>query len=143
MATVGSGGCHYVDALAHIPKGDYPATAAVHLLDLESAADRLAASCPDRRQTETLAREAGTSVVMMAMEAGDAIKEHSAKSPVSVQLLRGHVALNAGGQGSGAAPRPARLHAAERPPRRKRARKIRDPADPRRGLANRKLTDLQ
>ncbi|MFN8617077.1 MAG: cupin domain-containing protein [Dehalococcoidia bacterium] len=84
---------------AHIPKGDYPATTPVHLLDLEAAADRLTAKLPGhRRQTETLAREAGTSVVMMAMEAGDAIKEHSAKSPVSVQLLRGHIALNAGGQ---------------------------------------------
>lgn len=84
---------------AHIPKGDYPATTPVHLLDLEAAADRLTAKLPGhRRQTETLAREAGTSVVMMAMEAGDAIKEHSAKSPVSVHLLRGHIALNAGGQ---------------------------------------------
>ena len=84
---------------AHIPKGDYPAAAAVHLIDLEAAADRLKAKLPGhRRQTETLAREAGTSVVMMAMEAGDAIKEHSATSPVSVQLLRGHIALNAGGQ---------------------------------------------
>lgn len=84
---------------AHIPKGDHPAPAAVHLLDLEAAADRMAAKLPGHsRHTETLAREAGTSVVMMAMEAGDAIKEHSAKSPVSIQLLRGHVALNAGGQ---------------------------------------------
>jgi quercetin dioxygenase-like cupin family protein len=31
----------------------------------------------------------------MAMEAGDAIEEHSAKGPVSVHLLRGHASLQA------------------------------------------------
>ncbi len=84
---------------SHLPKGDYPAAAAVHLLDLEETADRLLAKLPGHgRHTETLAREGGTSLVMMAMEAGDAVKEHSAPGTVGVQCLRGHVALTARGQ---------------------------------------------
>lgn len=82
---------------SHIPQGNYPAHAAAHLLDLEQAADRLLAQLPgNRRQAETLARESGSSVVLMALEAGDAIQEHSAGGPVSVHVLRGHVQLTAG-----------------------------------------------
>jgi len=83
----------------HIPTGNYPASAPVHVLDLELAADQMIAKMQGRRRhTETLAREAGTSVVMMAMEAGDVIKEHTAPSAVSVHLFRGMIELNAGGQ---------------------------------------------
>lgn len=83
----------------HIPAGNYPAHAAAHALDLEEAADRLLAKLPGhRRQTENLAKEAGVSVVLMAMEAGDAIAEHSAKGAVTVHLLRGHAVLTAGDQ---------------------------------------------
>lgn len=84
---------------AHLPKGDYPAAAALHILDLDAEADRLLAKLPGhRRQAQTLARESGTSVVLMAVEAGDEIQEHSAKSPVSIQVMRGHVNLKAAGQ---------------------------------------------
>jgi quercetin dioxygenase-like cupin family protein len=86
---------------SHVPTGNYPAHAPVHLLDLEAEADRLLAKLPGhRRQSETLAREAGVSVVMMAMEAGDIVSEHHAKSPVSIQLLRGHARLSVGSQES-------------------------------------------
>ncbi len=82
---------------SHIPQGNYPSHGPAHLLDLEQTADRLLAQLPgNRRQTETLAREAGSSVVLMALEAGDAIQEHSAGGPVSVHLLRGHATLTAG-----------------------------------------------
>ena len=78
------------------PTGTFPAHEPVHFLDLETTADRLIGELPGhRRRTETLARERGVSVVLMAMEAGDAIEEHSAKGPVSVHLLRGHASLQA------------------------------------------------
>ncbi|MCC6961380.1 MAG: cupin domain-containing protein [Dehalococcoidia bacterium] len=84
---------------AHIPQGNYPASTTIHLLDLEQDADRLLAKLPGhRRQAETLAREGGTSVVMMAMEAGDLIKEHSAPSAVAIHLLRGMISLNVDGK---------------------------------------------
>lgn len=83
----------------HTPTGNYPAHAAVHKLDLEAAAARLLQQLPGhRRQTESLAREGGVSVMVMAMEAGDEIKEHSAAGVITVQVLRGHVALSADGQ---------------------------------------------
>jgi quercetin dioxygenase-like cupin family protein len=66
-------------------------------LDLETSADRLLAELPGhRRQSVTLAREAGVSLVMMAMEAGDAINEHSAPGVVTVHVLRGQAAVTAG-----------------------------------------------
>lgn len=81
----------------HTPTGNYPLQAPVHLLDLEVSADELLAKLPgNRRQTQNLAREGGVSVVMMAMEAGDAIQEHSTKGAVSVHLIRGHAVLAAG-----------------------------------------------
>jgi quercetin dioxygenase-like cupin family protein len=82
----------------HIPSGNYPAHAASHVLDIETTADRLLAELPGHgRRAETLAREGGVSIVMMAMEAGDAIEEHSAPGPVSVHLLRGQVQVTANG----------------------------------------------
>lgn len=78
------------------PTGDYPHAAAVHELDLEAAADKLVQRLAGHgRQTESLAREAGVSVIMMAMEAGDNLKEHAADGVVAVQLLRGRVSLSA------------------------------------------------
>lgn len=83
----------------HVPAGNYPAHAPVHPIDLEDAADRLMAKLPGhRRQSQNLAREAGVSVVMMAMEAGDAVSDHAAKGAVSVHLLRGHAVLAADSQ---------------------------------------------
>lgn len=83
----------------HIPQGDYPKHAAMHVLDLEQDADRLLQRLPGhRRQTETLAREGGSSIVMMAMEAGDSVREHATPGPVSIQLLRGHARLTAAGE---------------------------------------------
>lgn len=79
----------------HEPAGKYPHHAAVHHLDLEAAADELLRRLPgNRRQSESLAREAGVSVVMMAMESGDSIHEHSANGVVSVQLLRGRLSVS-------------------------------------------------
>ena len=84
---------------SHVPQGNYPPHRPAHLLDLEQTADRLVAKLPgSRRQTETLARQGTSSVVLMALEAGDAIQEHSAGGPVSVHLLRGHAVLTAGSE---------------------------------------------
>lgn len=91
---------------SHLPQGNFPAHAAAHLLDLEEAADRLIARLPgSRRQAETLARESGTSVVLMALEAGDVIQEHSANGSVSVHLLRGHIELGTADQAFDLRPR--------------------------------------
>lgn len=82
----------------HIPTGNYPKPAPVHSIDLEATADRLLAELPGSgRRTESLAREAGVSVLMMAMEGGDEIREHSAAGVVTAQLLRGHATLMANG----------------------------------------------
>jgi len=81
---------------AHIPSGDYPAHETAHVIDLEAAADRLIARLPGhRRQAETLAREGGASLVLMALEAGDVIQDHSAGGAVGVQLLRGFAVVTA------------------------------------------------
>ena len=80
--------------VTHPPSGQYPKSAEVHHLDLTAAADHLRAKLPgSRRQTESLAREAGVSIVMMAMEAGDAIRDHSAEGASTVQLLDGHITV--------------------------------------------------
>ncbi|MEO8541377.1 MAG: hypothetical protein ABI577_16665 [bacterium] len=78
------------------PTGAYPQHAPAQLLDLDEIADRLLRELPGhRRKTETVAREGSVSLVVMAMEAGDEIKQHLAPGAVSVQLLRGHISLNA------------------------------------------------
>lgn len=83
----------------HIPTGDYPKPAPAHRIDLETEADKLLESLPGhRRKTRSLAREAGVSVVMMAMEGGDAVHEHSAPGVVTVHAMRGHVNLRTGGE---------------------------------------------
>lgn len=81
------------------PAGEYPSAAQVHLLDLELEADRLLAELPGHgRRTRTLAREGGVSLVLMAMEGGDMVKEHSADGSVTAHLLRGHATLTAAGE---------------------------------------------
>lgn len=83
----------------HTPSGNYPAHARAQVIDLETAADRLVAKLPGtRRQTENLAREAGSSVLMMAMEAGDQVQEHSAPGVVSIHVVRGHATVTAEGE---------------------------------------------
>ena len=82
-----------------MPTGEYPKSAKSHHLNLEAAAAELKAKLPgSRRQTKSLARESGVSVIMMAMEAGDAIEEHSAPGVVTVQLVDGHAILVADGE---------------------------------------------
>jgi len=81
------------------PTGQYPKPAPIHYLDLESEADRLIAKLPGhRQQTKSLVREHGVSVLMMAMESGDALREHSADGVVIVRVVRGHAVLAAGGE---------------------------------------------
>lgn len=88
------------------PSGNFPQHTKVHHIDLEAAADELLGRLPgNRRQSESLAREQGVSVIMMAMEEGDALKEHSAAGVVTVQLLRGQVAIGANGEVVDLAPR--------------------------------------
>ena len=80
------------------PTGEYPRAAATHVLDLQLEADRLIAELPGHgRRTRTLAREGGVSVVLMAMEGGDVVKEHSAGGDVTVNLLRAHATLTPAG----------------------------------------------
>lgn len=79
------------------PSGNYPKPAATHPIDLQAAADRLVAELPGHgRRSENLAREAGVSLILMAMERGDVMAEHQAHGVVTVQVLRGHAALTAG-----------------------------------------------
>ena len=79
------------------PSGNYPKPASVHSIDVEATADRLIAELPGRsRRTESLARESGVSLLMMAMEGGDSLNEHSAKGVVTIHLLRGHVTVASG-----------------------------------------------
>ncbi len=82
-----------------MPETTTSSAATTRKFDLLQAADRLLAKLPgNARQSESIAREGSVSVVMMAMEAGDALKEHSAPGAVVVQLLRGHAILTAGGK---------------------------------------------
>jgi quercetin dioxygenase-like cupin family protein len=83
----------------HHPSGPHPEPASVHYLDLEAEADRLIATLAGhRRRSVNLARESGVSLILMALEAGDAIAEHSAEGVVVVQLLRGHAVVQSGGE---------------------------------------------
>lgn len=78
----------------HIPAGEYPNKAPVHHLDLEAEAQKLLGKLAGhRRQTRNLAREAGVSVLMMAMETGDILKDHATNGVVTVQVLSGHAVL--------------------------------------------------
>ncbi len=80
------------------PTGEYAKPTSAQRIDLEEAADKLVASLAgQRRQTKSLGREAGVSVIMMAMESGDLLAEHSAKGTVTAHLLRGHATLTGAG----------------------------------------------
>ena len=82
--------------VTHQPAGEYPKAAPVHSLDLEAAATSLLETLPGhRRQTRSLARESGVSVIMMAMEGGDVLDKHHANGAVTVHLLDGHATLTA------------------------------------------------
>ena len=81
------------------PTGEYPKPTPAQRIDLVETADRLVAGLAGkRRQTQSLGREAGVSVIMMAMEGGDLLAEHSAKGTVTAHVLRGHVTLAAAGE---------------------------------------------
>lgn len=81
------------------PKGQYPQSKPVHHLDLEAEADRLLVQLANHEQQgQNVAREGGVSLIMMAMESGDSIKEHSTPGTTSVQVIRGHATLQAEGQ---------------------------------------------
>jgi quercetin dioxygenase-like cupin family protein len=90
----------------HTPTGKFPQRAEVHQIDLEAAADELLERLPgNRRQSESLAREQGVSVILIAMEEGDAIKEHSADGVVTVQALRGRISVTSLGEAADLPPR--------------------------------------
>ena len=79
------------------PSGKYPEQTRMHHLDLDASAAKLLERLPGhRRASESLAREAGVSVVMMVLESGDSLPDHSAAGVVAVQLLDGRVTLTAG-----------------------------------------------
>jgi quercetin dioxygenase-like cupin family protein len=81
------------------PTGQYPKPQEFHHLDLEAEADRLLTQLANHdRQTQNLAREGGVSVVLMAMESGDVIREHKTTGSTTVQAVRGHVTLTSGGK---------------------------------------------
>lgn len=78
----------------HTPAGNYPASRPVHHIDLDAKANELLGALGGRgRKTESLAREAGISLLLMAMEPGDRLDQHSADGVVTVQLLQGHAVL--------------------------------------------------
>lgn len=76
-----------------IPTGEYPLPAAVHHLDLGAEAAELVARMEGRRETRNLAREAGVSVLLMVLEKGEGLDEHSADGTVIVQVLQGRAAM--------------------------------------------------
>jgi quercetin dioxygenase-like cupin family protein len=83
----------------HTPTGQYPQPQPVHHLDLEVEADRLLTELANHElQSQNVAREGGVSLVMMAMEAGEAVREHSTPGATSIQVIRGHTTLEANGQ---------------------------------------------
>lgn len=82
----------------HSPAGEYPRRMPVHHLDLDRAAGELLSELPSkRRRSRNLARESGVSAVLMAMEAGDSVMEHSADGVVLIQMLRGRTMVSVGG----------------------------------------------
>lgn len=81
------------------PRGEYPHPEAMHHIDLEEQADILLRELPGHgRRTQSIARESGVSLVMMAMEGGDAIQEHAARGATTVQVVRGHTTLSSAGR---------------------------------------------
>lgn len=84
----------------HTPTGEYPEPAPVHQLDLQAEAEKLLGQMAGagRRQAKSLLRESGVSVILMAIEAGEALKEHHADGVVTVHLLQGRARLTAEGK---------------------------------------------
>ena len=83
----------------HTPEGAYPAPGPAQFVDLDIVADRLVERLAGHpRQGETVARQGDVSVVMMAIEGGGTLEEHSAAGPVVVSVFRGHVVVSAAGQ---------------------------------------------
>ncbi len=85
----------------HTPTGQYPESAPFHSLDLEDECDRLLEkliAAGGTRQSQNLAREAGVSLVLLAIEGGDTIREHATPGATTVQVARGHVTLTTEGQ---------------------------------------------
>ena len=85
--------------VTHTPQGQYPESAPAHLLDIETLADSLLAGLPTGgRNTRNIAREGGVSLILMAIEGGDAVREHSTPGATTVTGVRGHVVVSGGGQ---------------------------------------------
>jgi quercetin dioxygenase-like cupin family protein len=83
----------------HQPAGEYPHPSPAHHLDLDEVATQLLSRLPGQgRQTRNIARESGVSLLVMALEQGNSLPEHSADGVVLVQVLRGHTYLEAAGQ---------------------------------------------
>lgn len=84
----------------HTPTGEYPEPAPVHQLDLQAEAEKLIGQMTGagRRQAKSLLRESGVSVILMAIEAGEALKEHRAEGVVTVHLLQGRARVTAEGK---------------------------------------------
>ncbi|MGH2632555.1 MAG: cupin domain-containing protein [Tepidiformaceae bacterium] len=83
----------------HTPTGQYPDPAPAHLIDIEAEADRLLqALASGGRQAQNIAREGGVSLVLMAIEGGDSVREHSTPGATTVTAIRGHIVVTGGGQ---------------------------------------------
>ena len=81
------------------PRGEYPQPEPMHHIDLDEQADVLLGELPGHgRRTQSIARESGVSLIMMAMEGGDSVQEHAARGATTVQVLRGHTILSSGGR---------------------------------------------
>lgn len=81
----------------HQPKGNYPRPAEIHHVDLKSESEAMLAKLPGRRhQGKNLAREGGLSVLLVAMEPGAEMDEHSAAGTASIHVLQGRIALTTG-----------------------------------------------
>lgn len=85
--------------VTHDPRGEYPQSSAVHDIDVEREADKLVAKLGGHgHESRTIAREGGVSLVLMALDGGDTVREHATPGATSIQAVRGHAILTAGGQ---------------------------------------------
>ncbi|HXE54799.1 MAG TPA: cupin domain-containing protein [Tepidisphaeraceae bacterium] len=74
--------------------------ASQHLIDLDAAAGRLAGetASPRGHRQETLYRHGNLTVALFLFEAGAGLAEHKADGVVTIQVLQGHIKINAEGQ---------------------------------------------
>jgi quercetin dioxygenase-like cupin family protein len=86
----------HAQAAAHTPSMASPFLE----FDLTSAVDRLhrESTCDTGRNARTLIKYDDLRVVLMALKAGSHIPEHKANGRISVQVLSGHIRLNALGR---------------------------------------------